>query len=164
MDSKKVKAELKKYWKGTSSLNDEKQLKSHFLHKQDGVDPDRDYFNYLDKKKDRNPLGERFDQEVLSRINNDKQSRKPKNIAIKYWYVAATLALVISVSIIFRNEFTKVNNADKIVEVDTFEDPEKAFQETKRALLMISSKLNHGSNYAIQFSKFDKSQNNLKKN
>ncbi len=164
MESKKVKANLEKYWEGSSSLNEEKELKAHFLHKQEAVDAEHEYFIYLRRKKDQQPLDARFDEKILGRIRTDNQDDKPKNISLKYWLAAAVLVLFISVSIIFRNEFIKVNNADNIVEVDTFDDPEKAFEETKRALLMISSKLNYGSNYATQFSKFDRSQSNLKQN
>ena len=43
-------------------------------------------------------------------------------------------------------------------------NPEKAFEETKRALLLISSRLNQTNEYTSQFSKFEESQKNLKKN
>ena len=164
MDSKKVITRLKKYWEGKSSLNEENELKSHFLHSPDGDVPDNEYFNYLNKKRSQNPLNDEFDDEILKLIDTNNQSRKSKNRAIKYWYIAASLALVISVSIIFNNEFINVNKVENVVEVDTYEDPEKAFEETKRALLLLSSKLNQSSVYAIQFSKFEKSQNNLKQN
>jgi hypothetical protein len=164
MDSKKVKTRLKKYWEGKSSLNEENELKSYFLHSPDGADPDHEYFTYLNKKSSQNPLDHRFDDEILKLIVTNKQSRKLKNNVIKYWYIAASLALVISVSIIFNNEYIKVNKVENVVEMDTYEDPEKAFEETKRTLLLLSSKLNQSGVYAIQFSKFEESQNNLKQN
>ena len=71
-----------------------------------------------------------------------------------YWYIRD----------IFKNEFIKVNTVENVVEMDTYEDPEKAFEETKRALLHLSSKLNQSSVYATQFSKFEEHQNNLKQN
>lgn len=164
MDSKKVKTRLKKYWEGKSNLNEENELKSHFLHAPDGADPDHEYFTYLNKKSTQNPLDDRFDDEILKLIDKNKQSRKLKNNVIKYWYVAASLALVISVSIIFKDKFIKVNKVENVVEMDTYKDPDKAFEETKRALLLLSSKLNQSSVYAAQFSKFEEHQNNLKQN
>ena len=164
MDSKKAEALLKKYWEDNASLDEEKELKTHFLHLTESADPDHAYFNYLNEKSAENPLGDAFDEEILRQIEPGKRIGKQKNNKLKYFYMAASLALVISLSIIFKNEINKQSQPIQVAEIDTYDDPEKAFEETKRALQLISSKLNQSAEYASEFSKFEKSQNTLKQN
>jgi hypothetical protein len=109
-------------------------------------------------------LDEEFTVNILEQITPEYQIKRHKNNSLKYWYAAASLFLVISASIIFKNEIIKEKQPVLIAETDTYEDPEKAFEETKRALLLISSKLNGTSEYASEFSKFEKSQSTLKQN
>jgi hypothetical protein len=164
MDSKKAEALLKKYWDGKSDLKEEAEMRKHFSASKAEGDISADHFKYLNQKGVQNPLGDSFNEEIVNLFSNEKSKLKQKNVAIKYWYVAASLALMISISIIFKNEFTKVDKVEHVVKVDTYEDPAKAFEETKRALLMISSKLNQSGEYATKFSKFEESQKNLKQN
>lgn len=164
MDSKKAEVLRKKYWEGKLSPDEEMVLKSHFLDEPNEDDSDHAYFNYLSKKRAQKPLDDRFDAEILNQIDVLDEIRKPKFIAIKYWYAAASVALIISLGIIFNKEFTKVDKGENVVKVDTYENPEKAFEETKRALLLLSSKLNQSGEYATKFSKFEESQKHLKQN
>ncbi len=164
MDSKKAEALREKYWEGKLSIVEEKELKIYFHDSSDEHNPDNVYFKYLSEKQARNPLDDGFDEEILSQIDVHENSKKPKRIEIKYWYAAASLAMIISISIIFNQRFINVDKLENVVKVDTYEDPGKAFEETKRALLMISSRLNQSGEYAAQFSKFDESQKNLNKN
>ncbi len=164
MDSKKAEALRKKYWEGKTKLDEERELKIHTSASMVTEDPDQAYFNYLTKKSAQNPLGEEFDDEILDLIDTENNELKPKKSILTYWYIAASLVLVISASIIFKNEFTKSKKPIQVAQVDTYDDPEKAFEETKRALLLISSKLNRTTEYASEFSKFEESQKTLKQN
>jgi len=164
MDSKKAEALLKKYWEGKTDRKEEKELKNHFSASTKHGELPSDYFNYLEEKFTKNPLGEDFDNEVLDIIGREKNKSGLKIIAIKYWYVAASLAILISASIIFKNNIFRIDNQSQIVKTDTYEDPEKAFEETKKALLFISSRLNQSGEYAAEFSKFEQNQNHLKQN
>lgn len=164
MDSKKAEVLREKYWEGKLSDDEEKVLKAYFLNSSDKADPDHAYFNYLNEKRTQDKLDDRFDEEILNQIDKQENSRKPQHILLKYWYVAASLALIISLSIIFNQELTRADKVERVVKVDSYEDPEKAFEETKRALLMISSKLNQSGEYATKFSKFEESQKHLKQN
>lgn len=164
MDSKKAEVLREKYWEGKLSIDEEKELKIYFHDSSDEDNPDNAYFSYLNEKRAVNPLDDGFDEKILNQIDIHENSKKPKRIAIKYWYAAASLALIISISIIFNQRFINVDKVENVVKVDTYEDPGKAFEETKRALLMISSRLNQSGEYASQFSKFDESQKNLNQN
>jgi len=162
MDSKKAEALLRKYWEGKTDLNDEKELKKFFLTKEKNENLPVDYFKQLSKKGAYSPLGAEFDAEILNLIQHENIDKKHKNFSIKYWYIAASLALIVSASIIFKNEIFSVESPTKVVEMDTYQDPEKALEETKKALLFISSRLNQSNEYAMQFSKFEHNQNTIK--
>ena len=164
MDSKKAEALRKKYWEGKTSQSEEKELKNHFSGAQGGSDLDDKYFSYLNKESAEDPLDDKFNEEILSLIDDKNHEIKQNISLIKYWYIAASFLLIISVSIIFKNEIFKVASQEQVVQADTFEDPEKAFEETKRALLFLSSMLNQSDEYATKFSKFDQSQTILKQN
>ena len=164
MDSKKVEVLRKKYWEGNTSQKEEEELKKLAEKRPSQLDSDRKYFSFLNKKGAEHPLNDEFDREILRLIDTKKEKSKLKYITIKYWYIAASLTLIISVSIIFKSGIFNATNSVQVVQADTFEDPEKAFEETKKALLFLSTKLNQSSEYATQFSKFEQSQEILKQN
>lgn len=164
MDLKKVEALRRKYWEGKTNHREEEELKKLAEDSRPILNLENDYFRFLDKKSLKNALNEEFDEELLKMINKKQNETRQKTITLKYWYVAASLALIISASIIFNEEMFNDTISDQIVTVDTFEDPREAFEETKRALLFISSKLNQGNEVATQFSKFEQSQKILKQN
>lgn len=166
MDSKKATVLLRKYWAGETNREEEKELKAHFARAADREGPEQAYFQYLDKKHNEVPLGSDFDAMVLGQIEGESKPAPGRSKVLRYWYLAASLALLLSVGILFRNEINKENPAPQnaSVEVDTYEDPELAFEETKQALLLISAKLNGSSEYASEFAKFEKGQNTLKQN
>jgi len=164
MDLKKAEALRKKYWAGMTSLEDEKELKKMAEQMIEETDSDVAFFNYLNKTSAKTPLDEEFDNKILKLIDGEKNKSKTKIIILKYWYIAASLALIISASIIFKNRIFNETKSEQVVRTDTFDDPEKAFEETKKALLFLSEKLNQSSEYATQFSKFEQSQEILKQN
>lgn len=162
MDSKKAEALLRKYWEGKTDLNDERELKRFFLTNKKNENLATNYFKYINKQVTYNPLGEEFDTEISNLIQYDNNKKRDKNFSVKYWYIAASFVLIASVSIIFKNEILKVESPTQIVEMDTYQDPEKALEETRKVILFISSKLNQSNEYAMQFSKFEQNQNTLK--
>lgn len=164
MDSKKAEALREKYWEGKTSLEEETELKRYFSTGSFSNEPEKAYFDFLHNKGALNPLDEEFDNDILNLINEKNNEIKTKKSILNYWYIAASVVLVISISIIFRTEITRVEKPINMVQIDTYDDPAKAFEETKRALLLISSRLNQTNDYTSQFSKFEESQKKLKKN
>ena len=150
MDSKKAEALLKKYWEGKTNQDEEKALKSYFSSSKSDEALPSDYFRYLKEKSIQNPLGSEFEDEMLHMIEEDISGSRPKTSILKYWYIAASLAIIVSVSIIFKNRIFNVEDQPQVMQVDTFEDPELAFEETKKALLFLSSNDFKGSLYYIQ--------------
>jgi hypothetical protein len=165
MNSKKAEALLKKYWEGETDQHEEMELKQFFSSGKGHAHPDAEYFMYLRRKNAENPLDSKFDEEFLGLIGHTSTAEKSiAGFSMRYWYVAASLALLLSFGIVFHQEIFKTDAPQPIVQADTFEDPEKAFEETKKALLFLSSRLNQSNEYASQFSKFEKSQEVVKQN
>ena len=163
MNSKRAEALLAKYWEGKTDKEEEKQLKRYFSDRSGLEDPDATYFHYLEKKQTQ-ALSDEFDEDILEQVKESENEKNDKSIFLRYWYVAASLILIVSISIIFKTEIFKSDAPAQVVQADTFEDPERAFEETKKALLYLSSRLNESGEYASQFSKFEQSQKILKQN
>lgn len=156
---KELKALLDKYWNGKSDIDEEKALKQ-FLSDRD-ASPDTDFFRYLNESSNERIQDTDFDRKVLSEIGLLKKPRG-RNFLMN-WRVAAVVALLLAASVVFKFGMLE-RQANEETLADTYEDPEKAFEETKKALLFISSKLNEGSEYTQEIGKFSESQEKLKKN
>ena len=154
---------LRNYWEGKTSPEEENTLKEH-LGKDDNSDVEATYFNYLKSKKQEKITSPDFDKKILDFI--DKEQFKHKKLHItKFWQYAAAVIVLVSLSILFINRsgnFNKVNPSKNLTFVDTYEDPQKAFEETKRALLLISTNLNKGQEYTEHLVKFSETQEKLK--
>ncbi len=164
MDSKKAEALLKKYFAGNTSLPEEAELKKHYSSIGSGDDSEADYFRFLNAASGRNPLGDDFDEYIVRTIQHTAPAPKRKFVRFTYWYMAASLVILLGLGILFRKEIIPENPAVVVAETNTWEDPQKAFEETKKALLLLSSNLNKGEEYAAEFSKFEESQKNVKQN
>jgi hypothetical protein len=126
---------LEKYWNGETSLEEEKVIKSHFK-SNPALNNESNYFRYLTKQKSVKYKGSKS-------ISNKKA----------WLSAAATITIgVITAALVF-------NDAKK----DPFaiEDPEKAFQATKDALMMIGSELNQGQSHTLELTKFNKAKEEL---
>ena len=64
MDSKKAEALRKKYWEGTTSPEEENQLKNQLGSRNQHNDPEEEYFKFLKNEKLEEPLGQNFDDEL----------------------------------------------------------------------------------------------------
>lgn len=164
MDSKKAEALLKKYLAGNTSLSEEAELKKHYSSMGSGDNPEADYFGFLNVASAHNPLGDDFDEHVLGMIQRTVPAPKRKIVHFNYWYIAASVVLLLGLGVLFRKEIIPEKTTVVVAETDTWEDPQKAFEETKKALLLLSSNLNKGEEYVAEFSKFEESQINVKQN
>jgi hypothetical protein len=156
----------KKYWKGTSEVNEEQALKKH-SHAIEQGQPEDEYFGYLEQKRNEKLNDPDFERKVLHQIKGIQGVKKSLFQKIN-WQIAAAIVFLLSIGALIlnrqMNSSKTFNTTNQIVVEDTFEDPRLAYEETKKALLLVSSKLNKGNAYATEFVKFSQSQENLKKN
>ncbi|MDZ7608661.1 MAG: hypothetical protein U5K79_24445 [Cyclobacteriaceae bacterium] len=164
MDLKKLELLVDKYFRGSTTLDEEEALKKHFSSMANADDPDSVYFRFLDHSSSKNAPGADFDEKIMSLISEKEPVPQKKNVILRYWYLAASFALLLGLGYSFRDVIIPAKQPITIAEADTWEDPQKAFEETKKALMMLSSNLNKSEEYAAEFSKFEQSQKNVKKN
>ena len=127
---------IEKYWNGETTLDEEKQVKAHFK-ATPTLSKESDYFRFLKKERE-----VKFDRKV------GKTSKR-------VWRsIAATIAVGLVTTALVMQEFNK----------DPFavDDPKKALEETRRALIMIGSGLNEGRSYAMELTKINKAKEELK--
>jgi hypothetical protein len=157
---------IRKYWKGTSEAEEEQILKKHFCETDNGQIDDA-FFSYLNDKRKDKLTDPDFDKEILQLIKGKNDVKRSWFQKIN-WKIAAAIILLLSLAAIYFNRQWKIKgsvvSSDQIVIIDTYEDPQIAYEETKKALLLISSNLNKGKAYTTEFAKFNQSQENLKKN
>jgi len=161
MDFKNVEELLKKYWNCETTLEEEKQLRDYF-----GGDsiPDQwkdtaPLFRYFEeaKKKSINDLA--FEGEVMRKVHAPNQGRVVK-LVYSAMKIAAGLAVVIAATWIIRSE---IRESTPQAVVDTYEDPKLAFEETKKALLMISKSFGTAEEQARKINMFNEAQEEIQK-
>lgn len=127
---------LEKYWNGETSVEEEKVIKAHFSGNP-ALTNDGHYFRYLSNQK-------------KVRMEEPKSSPKTKRTWIS---AAATVTIGLITAVLVFNDASK----DPFAE----EDPEKALQATREALMMIGAGLNEGQVHAMKLTKFNKAKEEL---
>lgn len=153
MDSRQAERLLKKYWEGTSSLNEEAALKQFFAY---GAVPEhleryRELFS--GDEVELNPdLGLDFDREVMARIEPSSSAPKRRWIGI-----AASGLILIGIAV---GTYIMDQPQAPLAE-DTYQDPEKALAETKKALAMLSDAFQKGESQVIVIGELDRTRNKI---
>ncbi|RAV99847.1 hypothetical protein [Pseudochryseolinea flava] len=162
MDSKKIEELLNKYWNCETSLEEEQQLKEYF---KSGEIPEQlkdtaALFQYFDvsKKKSLNDIG--FDNSIL----NSVAPKKGKIVKLVYnsMRIAAGIAVLVAAVWFVRQELRKSDPPSATVE-DTYDDPKLAFEETKKALMMISKSFGKAEEQARKLNMFNEAQEGINK-
>ena len=157
MEYKGIKALLEKYWNCETSLEEEAQLRKYFS--GDEIHEDlkefAPLFQYF-KSEGEVRISEGFEKKFIGKVKVRKQAGKRRYLNI-YYKVAAAVILILFVITVHQRFIAVKEKATTIVQ-DTFEDPEKALEETKKALLLVSEKWNKGKTNIIKLSEFNKAE------
>lgn len=140
-----------KYWKGNSTISEEDQLKQAISSQASNMDPlEVDYFNTIDQfsKKE---LDGNFDELIMSEI---QQHDKPQRFFQQDWFkLAASLVLAGTLGL------GLWHNAKNPTELALEDDPRKAFEVAKQALMMVSVRMNKGKDAAASgLAKFEETR------
>lgn len=157
MDYKSVKTLLEKYWNCETSLDEEAQLRTYFSSNE--VHEDHKEFAALFqyyKSENEFRISDNFDANVLKQIDDKRKSGKQRYINIYYKVAAAVILILFFVTI--HQRFIAVKDKATAVVQDTFDDPQKALEETKKALLLVSEKWNKGKSNFAKLSEFNKGE------
>ena len=158
MDLKQVEQLLSKYWEGETSLSEEKQLQQFFSY---GEVPAhllvyRDLF--VAQEITLNPdLGLDFDREILDKIEVKENSTRWNFMRI------AAVGLILIVMSIGLFKLDSTTNSQPIAQEDTFNDPEEALAETKKAFAIMSVAFNKGQQPVMNMAKLDKTNQKVAK-
>ena len=161
MDSKNIQALLDKYWNCETSLEEEQQLKAYFRG-QDIPEQLKDtatLFQYFDQHKKKDLQDPAFDQEVLKKVKAGKEG-KLRSLVYNSLRIAAGIAVLIVGTFLVRNE---VRKSSPVAVEDTYNDPKLAFEETKKALMMISKSFGNAEDKAKKINMFNEAQKSIQK-
>lgn len=161
MDSNRIDELLNKYWNCDTSLEEEQQLREYFR----GRDIPEQWkdtatlFRYFDEHKKKTLDDPAFDDEVMKQVKAPK-----KTTAVRVLYnsmrIAAGVAVLVVATWLVRNE---IRNTTPQASADTFEDPKLAFEETKKALMMISRSFGNAEEKARKINLFNEAREQVRK-
>ena len=160
MNFRQIEILLEQYFIGETSLEDEKTLREFF--KGEDIPPHlaslKSQFEFFSNEKENDFLDKSFDDKILSLIDEEK-GKSVKNTRKQYLYVISGIAASILIIVSIFTKFDKMTNKFE----DTFDNPEMAYEETKKALYFVSEKLNLGLDPVKNVKKFGESIEPLKK-
>jgi len=150
-----------KYEDGETSLYEERLL--HDFFKGENVPAHlksyREMFLFYNLETQRSVSGESLDEKILNELEKGtiipfSQSKK------KIFYSIAGIAATIIILIGLFFQFGIKNNA-QITVTDTYNNPELAYLQARRALMMVSKNLNEGLGKMADVSEFNNGLSNL---
>ena len=155
MNIKEIEVLLGKYYNGETTLDEEKQLKDFFLHEPVPVhlESEAELFRYLNSASDQNMDDPDFDRKFMESIETPvipiHSSRNQFYFALS---LAASILLLVGFLFTFRDAIYKQPLKNSIT------DPQLAYTETKKALMLVSVNFNAGLDQMWNLSTFYKYQ------
>lgn len=161
MDSKKIDELLTRYWECETSLEDEEQLRQYFQqgnvaehHKEAAA-----LFRYFHESKKKSIIDNSFDVTVTAQTSAKKRS-KVVSIFNNSMRIAAGIAVLMVALWFVRSEVRKTTPQEM---VDTYEDPKLAFEETKKALRIISQGIGQAEEHTRKINMFNEAREEISK-
>ncbi len=158
MDSKHIEQLLEKYWNCETSLEEEQQLRAYFRG-DDIPGPLKEaaaLFRYFEQQKQLPLADHGFEAKVISKIQRERPEGKVVKMTYNMVRIAAGLIVVIAAVYFVRLEVRKSYPPE-----DTFSDPKMAFEETKKALMMISKGFGKAQKEANKINLFNEAEQKI---
>jgi len=161
MDSKEINELLNRYWNCETSLEEEQQLREYF--KSENIPSEwretAALFQYFEENKKKSLRDVSFDNQILEKVRPVAAGRVRK-MFYNSMRIAAGLVVVMMSLWFIRNEIRKSTPQEM---VDTYDDPKLAFEETKKALMMISKSFGTAEQQAKKLNMFNEAQEEIQK-
>jgi hypothetical protein len=160
MDFKEKEELLQKYWNCQTSLEEEKHLREYFS----GHDIPEQFkeaanlFRYFEDAKKKSLTDVAFERQVMRKVN--PSGGHVKRLMYNTMRIAAGLAVVIAATWFIRTEVRQTIPQEV---VDTYDDPELAFEETKKALLMISKSFGTAEQQTRKINMFNEAREEIQR-
>ena len=157
MDYNKIKILLEKYWNCETTLEEESILQDYLSGKDipEDLKAFTPLFQYY-KEQRAMKVSEDFEGRVLNEIGSKENKGKQRYLHIYYKVAAAVILILFFVTI--HQRYIAVRDQATVLVQDTFDDPEKALEETKKALLLVSEKWNKGKENITKLAEFNKAE------
>ena len=171
MDYSHIEHLVNRYWKGETSLEEEQELKTFFTENQavlphhlQQVAPLFSYFKAHAQPQLNDPA---FEKDLLTKIKNSQHKTNVHTLPTRskgfdIARIAATLALLLTLSYALWHQYNKQPATEAVWTQDTYENPELAYAETKKALLLLSNHLNQGKQEAGKLAMFSRAEQKIK--
>ncbi len=161
MDYNKINTLLEKYWNCETTLEEESLLRKYLSASDIPADLKEisPLFQYY-KSQSGLKVSKGFEEKVLNEIESKEKKGKQRYLHIYYKVAAAAILILFFVTI--HQRFIAVRENATVLVQDTFDDPQKALDETKKTLLLVSEKWNKGKNNIIRLSEFNKAEKIIK--
>ncbi|RYF97675.1 MAG: hypothetical protein EOO02_20435 [Chitinophagaceae bacterium] len=157
MEPGRIKELLERYWQAETTVQEEAELKEYFkeyVKENEELNDDEaiPFFKYVEEETNV-VLPDDFNEQLQSTI-----LKKGRPVRFIYPLLKIAAVLLIAFSVIY---FFVPNRKPQTIafnEADTFDDPQQAYLETRRALLLISNHLNAGKDYIDEVGKLNKAE------
>jgi hypothetical protein len=168
MELDRIEGLLDKYWAGETSLEEEKTLRHYFATEQvpEHLEPVAALFKLYAEEGARTLTEVSFEAKVMEKIPGNGAG-KIRPLLMQSMKIAAGLALVITAGYLIWKEPAPQAADTPVVataEDDTFEDPIQAFEETKKALLLLSSNIGRGKKPVEKIGTLHEAEEKIKRN
>lgn len=153
MEPGRLKELLERYWQGETTLEEEAELKKYFNSEISAGENSADaLFRYLQEEQ-KVSLSKSFDERIQESIITRKQP-----VRWLYPLVKIAAALLITFSVLYFFVSNRKPRTIAFNETDTYDDPQQAYLETRKALLLISNHLNAGKDYIDEVGRLNKAE------
>lgn len=161
MDSKHIEELLTKYWQAETSLEEEQMLRQYFSSEDvpEHLKETAMLFKYYEEQKKEVISDITFDSSLKEKAAGRKRGRIT-SIFYNSMRIAAGVAVLL-VAIWFVR--TEVRKSTPQAMVDTYDDPKLAFEETKKALMMISKSFGKAEAQAKKINLINEAQTEIGK-
>lgn len=166
MEFNKVRELLDRYWDGTSTLEEEEALRSFFSRDISNLPTDlkeaQPLFRYFAAEKDI-PMPVFPDTEIAVAQTPERPVRQ---MIWQHWMkYAAVLLVAVGIGYAARQAASRQDRImASLSEQDTYDDPEKAFAVTQKALQLLSRNLNKGTAQMQKLAYFNEATDKIKSN
>lgn len=166
MELTNIRELVEKYWNGDTTLEEEKVLRDYLANEEVPADLKKEaaLFRYYQAQTRFRKLDDQFEEKITRRI----QRKQP----LQWWTdyrsfirVAAAVLMLIVAAILLKTEWLDTPSEADPVAVsaeDTYEDPQLAYEQTKEALMLVSSLMNEGAQHIEELETFSEAQETVK--
>lgn len=165
LNDKDIEQLLQRYWAGDTSIPEEKMLKAYFAQEPQYISeqflPFRSLFVYFEAAATHNTLSENFDEQLLSQLSTSNNgtggakirtltTRRGRGRMIRWIGAAASVLLLIGAGLWMLGEKPLSPAPERLTLEDLSPQERRAYEQTKLALIYVSTKLNQGTGIATE--------------